>query len=621
MDLGRAMLSVLVAWLLVAAVVTGIGLGLRVLLRAGRVNSAGALLTATWTGFALLLLYLQLWHLAFPIRAAAALVAACLGAAGWLAVRAQVAWRRPRGMEWPWLLLASVVAIWVANLSLARPTASDTGIYHLPAVAWAKAYAIVPGLANLHGRLGFNNSNLLFAALLDQGPLAGRVTHVANGFVIALFLVTLIVLIIRLRAHGSDPRLAAFAIVLLIPATLLAADPFFVSSLTTDAPASLLLLTAFGLAYDRLSRSGSAGGEPAELVAILTCAAAAVTVKLSVVVPVAALVLLMLWRERAGTRLGVALGRPAVRWGVGLVVLFGLSWAARSVILSGYPAYPSTLGPVPVSWRVPLEQAEAERDWVYHFARNNYRTFGSEGTGQWVTDWSWVRPWFTGTLGTSEGLWHILTPLGLALIALAAALLRAGNIRSRPGVWLLVPVGIGLTFWFVTAPRAVFAISLFWTLAALAFAEAVGPTASPSMHRGLLVIALLAATMPIVVRSWQRTDGTPAMLLTQLKRGAIVRFGPDGGFQPVPVAKLTTFRTASGLALQVPVENDRCWAATPFCTPHPAANLRLRRPEAPSAGFMVDGPWQAQRWPTYRSDFLVSWRTARASLEAGGVRP
>ena len=360
---------------------------------------------------------------------------------------------------------------------------------------------------------------------------------------------------------------------------------------------------------------------PAELVAILLCAVAAVSVKLSVAVPVAALLLVVGWWELRVTTIAEALTRPAVRWGGALALAFGLSWATRSVILSGYPAYPSTIGAMPVSWRVPPEQAEAERDWVFHFARINYRHFASEGTGQWATDWSWVRPWFSGTLGTSEGQWHILLPLGLALLALLVTLFRSGLSRPRVAAWLTLPVGIGLLFWFVTAPRAIFALSLFWTLTALAFAEAVGPTATPAVRRGLLCVALLVAVGPIVVRSWERVDGKAARLAAQLDRDLFVHSALQGGFQPVPVAMLAPYRTGSGLELQVPVENDRCWAAAILCTPHPAVNLRLRNPERLASGFMVDGPWQAQRWPTYRSDFLVSWRGARARLGVAGGQP
>ncbi len=618
MDLGRAMLSVLAAWLLVATAVTGLGLGMRVLVRAGRIDQPGALLTATWTGLALLLLFLQLWHLVLPIRGAAAMAVAVMGATGWFVARSQLVSERPRPpVEWlPLLLIAALVVVWVANVSLSRPTASDTGIYHLPAVAWARAYPIVPGLANLHGRLGFNNSSLLFAALLDQGPWVGRVTHLANGFVVALALVTLLSSVARLREPGADPRPAAFAIVLLVPVTLLAADPFFVASLTTDLPASLLLLFALGLAYRRLVRppAGTAPDPaPAELVATLLCATAAVSVKLSVAVPVAVLLLVVLWRECAGTTVARLCDRPSVRWGGVLVALFGLSWAGRSIILSGYPAYPSTFGAMPVSWRVPLEQAEAERDWVYHFGRINYKHFATEGTGRWVSDWSWVRPWFTGTLGTTEGQWHILLPLGMALLALVVFLWRSGASRPGAGVWLVLPVSIGLAFWFGTAPRAVFALPLFWTLTAATFAEAIGPVATQSLRRILLVVALFAATVPISVRALQRNRGRLTGLMAQIT----VRSGPDNGFHPVPVAALAPYRTASGLELQVPVENDRCWAAAPLCTPHPAVNLRLRRPDTPSAGFIVEGAWQAQRWPTYRSDFLVSWRAARLA-DAGG---
>jgi hypothetical protein len=35
--------------------------------------------------------------------------------------------------------------------------AFDTGLYHLPMVNWISNYALPFGLANLHGRFGFNS--------------------------------------------------------------------------------------------------------------------------------------------------------------------------------------------------------------------------------------------------------------------------------------------------------------------------------------------------------------------------------------------------------------------------------------------------------------------------------
>ena len=53
--------------------------------------------------------------------------------------------------------------------------------YHVQAVKWAKAYPVVPGIANLHGPLAFNNSSFLYDAMVDSGWWEGRGYHVANA--------------------------------------------------------------------------------------------------------------------------------------------------------------------------------------------------------------------------------------------------------------------------------------------------------------------------------------------------------------------------------------------------------------------------------------------------------
>jgi len=48
---------------------------------------------------------------------------------------------------------------------LGPPEIYDTGLYHLQAIKWIEEYAVVPGLANLHGRFGFNPNIFTFYAL------------------------------------------------------------------------------------------------------------------------------------------------------------------------------------------------------------------------------------------------------------------------------------------------------------------------------------------------------------------------------------------------------------------------------------------------------------------------
>jgi hypothetical protein len=82
--------------------------------------------------------------------------------------------------------------------------------YEFQAVRWFFDYPLVPGLANLHGRLGFNNSHHLLAALLSRGRWAGHVNHLVNGFVVALALVYVLVAMVRVirRPRSSRDRAA-----------------------------------------------------------------------------------------------------------------------------------------------------------------------------------------------------------------------------------------------------------------------------------------------------------------------------------------------------------------------------------------------------------------------------
>jgi hypothetical protein len=70
------------------------------------------------------------------------------------------------------ILVFVLFVLWAANRCAGPLTLYDSGMYHAPTVEWFKAYPVVPGLGNLHGRLAFNPSGLLFAAMLDRGPFA-----------------------------------------------------------------------------------------------------------------------------------------------------------------------------------------------------------------------------------------------------------------------------------------------------------------------------------------------------------------------------------------------------------------------------------------------------------------
>ena len=67
---------------------------------------------------------------------------------------------------------------------------------------------------------------------------------------------------------------------------------------------------------------------------------------------------------------------------IAVVALIGLSWMIRGVVTSGYVAYPSTFGSLPVDWKMPEEDVKIEADWVYAWGRAP-NTQAKDVVGKW----------------------------------------------------------------------------------------------------------------------------------------------------------------------------------------------------------------------------------------------
>ncbi|MBL8958875.1 MAG: hypothetical protein JNJ98_03410 [Gemmatimonadetes bacterium] len=581
---------VLGTWLLAAAVAIGLGRGL---LRLFGLPRAGwrALATAFWLGYVAAIGVLQLWHLAWPIDARAVGLLAVLSLPGWWGERPALGGGRP---EW---VLALGLCVWVANRALGPTALFDTGMYHQPAVAWANAWPAVPGLANLHGRLGFNSGALLVDAALDLGPLDGLALHVANGLLVSVLLIEAVGAAGALR-RGSTAAPDAFTVAI-APSVVHAVVRQDVRSLSTDAAVALLLLVTIravvSLWESRERRLG-------DLAVVTLLAAGALVVKLSAAVLAAGLVLVALsacWPALRARPLRAAfLAAPAL--------LLVVGWLVRGVVLSGYPLYPATVAALDVDWRVPLEQARAEAAWVTMSARNL-------NTNVIYPGWSWVAPWLRGVVVRGDPFAQLTLPVLLVAALLAAA--PRGALRSAPwrGTWLAL--GAGALFWLAAAPHTRMAQGLAWgalgtMVATLAFAR---PTIRSSLVPAAGALALLLLAKQAVGAAVQASGAPVAAavdaLVTRPKAGAWPA--------PLPAPTLRAAATADGLPLSVPTEDNACWTVL-ACTPHPSATLQRRRPGPDHGaslrwGFRQAGDrWEPERWPNPWTPFLTWWRCRQA---------
>lgn len=152
-------------------------LQLAVLLGVGALVCRVARVTASWValgwcGFAAFLVIAQLAHLFFPLGSWFAPAMLAVSALGWRDV-----WRaRPRdgvGLSMAVMALASLAA-------LAPAEARDNGLYFIQATLWARDFAAVPGLANLHPCLGANHAYFAWVAAWAVGPVREQPWLVAN---------------------------------------------------------------------------------------------------------------------------------------------------------------------------------------------------------------------------------------------------------------------------------------------------------------------------------------------------------------------------------------------------------------------------------------------------------
>jgi hypothetical protein len=478
-----ALLAVIATWMVLATVLSGCGLLVHRLSRLGP-PAPRQFMLLPWLGFCLAILVLQIWHLAFPINSAALGMVSLLGLVGWiwdmgsgqggLRSLATSMWRY-RGA----VCVGLVCMLWLADRAIGPCNYGDSGLYHISAVQWASEHKVVPGLANLHVRFGFNNSSFLYDAMLSCGPWQGRSGHIANGLLCAMMVPIFVwagrTVLVR-SAQGW--RTALFVLPIITLCVKFGISPEM-TSFSTDLPATLLvLLASWRLLALLLSLDGrQKRGVAEEASLIVWFLATAVTVKLSVVfyaVPVVALAMLVGWAQarrwpspRKPARVVVFIAL------VGAAILIG-GWIARGYVLSGCPLYPSSVGCAPVDWVVSNRVLGALRLDITRFARTTHLNRSLD-----VVGFGWVKPWFVQLI-ILRSFAETLLP---AILAVGGAVIWAQRyIRSRSRLGyasatgharlMALPLGIALIVWFFTVPSPRMGTHLWWSAAGLAMAIA-----------------------------------------------------------------------------------------------------------------------------------------------------
>ena len=564
------MVSVVLFLGLLSLVFVGVGVLCR-LAFGFRSRETQDVLICGWVGWALTVAVLQLWHLFLPINDLAFVLVAATGLVGLVVGKRDLGllvWGKRR-LALVMMLAAVVVGLWVANFSVKQPGIYDTGLYHLNVVKWNSLYGIVPGLGNLHGRLGYNNASLLYSALLDVGPFEGRSHHVASAWLMLWTLLRCLFAFYELFKAGAQARMETMYYALLAtPLCVWIVNTGYASSHSPDVVCFMLAMVVGGELL-ALNHFEGVRGNPgrSRFLNIILLSIVGVVCKLSFLVFGAiacgvALLALISHADRSSRVVHRSLIVAVV-----LASMVVLPWMVRGVILTGYPAYPIEVLRVERDWSVSAASCEAMVEHVKAWARAP--GIAPELVGR---NGGWIRPWLERVLAQNK--FEIAFPLMTALLAIM--IVAFGRKRGDPRIerrrcaLLCLPGLLGVVFWFLSAPDPRFLGSISWVLAV-----------------SMLVLALQHRrhwALPLVV-------GHAAMLLAGgVNVIDVVRSYKDSS--PAKQVDMIARETKSGLTVFVPKNGDQCWNADLPCTPYFSPTLALRDPGRLEKGFIKVGAQQ-----------------------------
>jgi len=586
------------SWLFLFGFFCGIGLCIR---RAFglKLDNADDVLACFWIGWVYALFYLQLWHIFLPIDWRSLVCLLLSAITGILLNRKEL---YSLSIHNPSFTIICVLVMLFISLYLACRAIFtyyinfDTGLYHLSTIRWLKTFPIVPGLANLHGRLAFNSTYFQYIAMLEVGPWIEKTRFIANGVLIFSLLTQIIIGAIQClnykRNFPLQKLLLVFLLLPFIPFMQVSSFHDNFSNYSSDLAVFILqiILSAQLLVFIKNPPSSNSEQRYA-LFYVLSILCLGISIRINFIIFGLAYFFTIV--------VAIYLNKEGFPWKLkysfyitlAVLLLTLAPWVVRSVISSGYIAYPIALGAVPVEWRAPHHQLIDEVNLIAAWAKNPDPQFWINA----LNGWGWLYPWLIRMVKRSD----VIVPMSLMLMGFIILVIRfcLGRISKANEfqVFLfMLPSITVIPFWFFSAPEIRFAGSSFWIIGAgISLISLVGmkEPCVTSLLRAIFCLLLILMCLSLVEGKGafakeivHKRDFFDAFKLLQFAGSKLINYND---FFYTPRTDVKQYVTNSGLVLNVPVEGVQCWDADLPCTPYPDSKLQLRKNNSLRYGFMV----------------------------------
>jgi len=434
----------------------------------------------------------------------------------------------------------------VLSFSLEAPMLGDYGLYHQQTMMWTEQYSVVPGLGNIHGRLGFNSSFFLLTTLFSYHPDTYPLFYPLNSLCL---LVLSLWLISRIKKDTSFVHILG---ILGIFCCILIFFKILIPSSATD------FLPGFMVCYILLSCITSDKDIESRSLPLFIMSAFCITLKLSsfsiLFVPIIIVILLFKSRDFKVIYFLVALG----------AVIF-IPWCLRFVIQTGYLVYPfPSVDLFSFDWKIPINLVQEERDWVYSWSRIPKRP-AAEVLALPFTEWFsiWMKGQEPKTLAIF--LLAIISPLFLYFTS---------SFAERRRIYTILGIALcGIIYCLTTAPDLRFAFGFVFVAAFVPFwsyNRKHNMRINKYATKGILVLFYIFSTLCIwngLKRAKYFHEGfvfSPVFYQTNYCNNGI-------DSDPTGIKELII----NNITIYIP-KSDQCFGQCLPCTPYPKEGLEMR---------------------------------------------
>lgn len=335
----------------------------------------------------------------------------------------------------------------------------DTNLYHAQAIRWIEDFGVIPGLANLQSRFGYNSSEFALNALYSWRWYLGQSLHTTAGFFALLSSVIAADIghiwrdkneqgkrIINIRLSDFVRLGLIFYLGIIFSEIISPASDYYAQLLIFD-------IIILWLDMDDISTRDSdrfTSDRVTEYRALLCILIVyAITIKLSIgLLVLLAIIPGISWIKTKKIRniLGCVM--------TGLLIV--IPYFIRNHIISGWILYPSTLLKIgSPDWQLPKGEVQYDAKEIGMWGRGITRAEDWEN----VTFFNWIGDWFGG-LQLLEKVW--VTGTAVAIIAvIIIAIIKCINYKkdSAEGkkedigaLPVMTVLSVGTIFWFCSAP-------------------------------------------------------------------------------------------------------------------------------------------------------------------------